>query len=83
MSPAQLKHDLIEFKKILVIMLEIIKEAGPRGIPSGHFYANLIGHMSFEMYRTMIDILVASERVKMVNHVLTYNTEFKEKEEAL
>jgi hypothetical protein len=65
------KKRLDELKAVLVIMLEVIQSAGPTGIPSGHFYAQLMGHMTFKTYQDLIDVLVASGKVRLSGHVLT------------
>lgn len=51
---------------------EAIKEFGPRGVPSGHLYANLMGIMSYHTYQSMIDAMITLKRIKISNHVITW-----------
>jgi len=51
---------------------EAIKESGPEGIPSGHLYAALMGHISLDDYNTIIGMLKKAGRVKESFHLLTY-----------
>jgi len=61
-----------EIKLVLQSMLDVIQAAGPTGIPSGHFYAQLMGYMKIDQYQTLIDLLIKAGRVQINNHVLTY-----------
>jgi len=54
------------------ILLETIREAGPNGIPSGHLYAALMGHLSLDSYQALIGMLKTAGKVKESYHVLTY-----------
>ena len=51
---------------------EAIKESGPEGIPSGHLYAALMGHISLDDYNTIIGMLKKAGRVKESFHLLTH-----------
>jgi hypothetical protein len=48
------KAELLAALKLTVAVTETIREAGKSGIPSGHLYANLIGHVTLEGYQSMI-----------------------------
>lgn len=50
---------------------EAIRELG--SVPSGHLYAQLMGHMSLEIYERVIDTLVKTGLVrKDRSHLLTW-----------
>lgn len=51
---------------------EAIREAGPRGIPSGHLYAMLMSRLSLREHEVIIELLIRSELVKEENHLLTW-----------
>ncbi len=59
-----------KLKEILDLMIETISSAGPTGIPSGHFYAQLMPYMSINMYQKLTEILVKSGRISIDSHVL-------------
>jgi len=39
-------------------MIEAIESFGPRGVPSGELYANVMGTMSLDQYNNVIGVLV-------------------------
>lgn len=47
-----------------------IREAGEKGIPSGHLYAMLIGKMSLDTYQSIIDMLKKAGSITQSGHVL-------------
>jgi len=49
---------------------DAIKEAGEDGIPSGHLYAAVMGHMNLDTYNGIIDILKKAGKVKEENFLL-------------
>ena len=53
------------------MLLETIREAGPNGIPSGHLYAALMGHLSLDSYNAIIGLLKKAGKVKESYYVLT------------
>jgi len=57
-------------KPILDAVQEIIEAAGPSGIPSGHLYAMLMGHMDLQTYQSMVGLMVRAGGVTLENHVL-------------
>ena len=57
--------------KVLTAILEVIKEAGPHGIPEGHLYAALMGYISLETFQSVVNFLIATRRVKRSGYVLT------------
>jgi len=56
--------------QIIHAISESIRELG--SIPSGHLYAQVMGHLSLEEYNAIIKILVNAGLVKESNHVLTW-----------
>lgn len=57
-------------KPILDAVQDIIEAAGPSGIPSGHLYAMLMGHMDLQTYQSMVGLMVRAGGVTQTNHVL-------------
>jgi len=51
---------------------EAIKESGPEGIPSGHLYNTLMGHINLDQYNQIIGLLKKIGRVKESFNLLTY-----------
>jgi hypothetical protein len=49
---------------------EAIRELG--SVPSGHLYANLLGHLTLENYKSIIRTLRGAGLVEESNHVLTW-----------
>jgi hypothetical protein len=49
---------------------EAIKDLG--SVPSGHLYAQLMGHMSLDNYNSIIGLLKRVGAVKEEGHLLTY-----------
>jgi hypothetical protein len=58
--------------EVLHAIAEVVKAAGPQGIPSGHLYAMLLGHLSLRQYELCIDKLISSNVIKQTNFVLTF-----------
>lgn len=56
--------------EILKAVADAIRELGE--IPSGHLYAQLMGHMSLELYQKIIGALVAAKLVEEQNHLLRW-----------
>jgi hypothetical protein len=58
---------------LLVIgtVYDTIKESGDNGIPSGHLYSALTGHMDLETYQRIIDILKRTGKVSESGYLLT------------
>lgn len=54
---------------------ETIKDAEAHGIPSGHLYAMLMGHISLDMYQAIVDALVKTKKITNVGHLLTTTAE--------
>lgn len=52
---------------------EAIFEAGPTGIPSGHLYAAVSGHLSLPVYQSLIDILHSTKRIRSNGWLLIHN----------
>lgn len=63
-----LKDVALELCKILY---DAIAEAGEEGIPSGHLYAQLCGHMGLNLYQHLIGTLKKHGFVKESHFVLT------------
>lgn len=57
-------------KSLLDTLQEIIAATGKRGLPSGHLYAMLMGHMDIDTYQKLIDLMVEAGGVTLKNHVL-------------
>lgn len=57
-------------KPVLDAVQEIVQRAGPKGIPSGHLYAMLMGYMDLNTYQSMINIMVQAGGITLENHVL-------------
>lgn len=57
-------------KPVLDAIQEIIAGAGTQGIPSGHLYAMLMGHMDLDTYQGMIGLMIQAGGVTINNHVL-------------
>ena len=50
---------------------DAIKEAGASGIPAGHLYATVCGHMTLDTFNGIISILKEAGKVKESNYLLT------------
>ncbi len=57
-------------KPVLNAVQEIIAAAGPDGLPSGHLYAMLMGHMDLPTYHSMIAVMVKAGGITLKGHVL-------------
>lgn len=51
-------------------LFEVIEAHGLSGIPSGHLYARVMGHMSLEIYECLIDLLTAAGKISNKGHLL-------------
>ncbi len=56
--------------KAIAAVAEAIRELG--SVPSGEFYARLLGHMSLETYTAIIARLKGAGLVEEKGHVLTW-----------
>jgi hypothetical protein len=65
-----LKEDLEAFLAIKEAVYEAIEASGESGIPSGHLYAMLMGHMSLTTYNGLVTLLKESGKVTEAHHVL-------------
>lgn len=61
---------IAQLTEILAIMYKIVEATGANGMPSGHFYVNLIGHMTYDEYSNAIAVLKRMELIREDNHVL-------------
>lgn len=50
---------------------ECIREAGPAGVPAGHLYAAVMGHMSLDTFQVLIRALKEVGLIKEQFHLLT------------
>ena len=41
-------------------------------VPSGHLYAELMGHLSLDQYQAIIDGLERAKLIKVENHLITW-----------
>lgn len=57
--------------ELAAIVYGAIDEAGEEGIPSGHLYAMLTGHMSLDLYQGVLDVLKKHGFVEEKHFVLT------------
>ena len=71
-SVNQLAKDIDAIREIVSLMCEVVKAAGPHGIPSGHLYAQLLGHMNIATYTKLIEIMVQAGNITITNHVIRY-----------
>ena len=55
--------------QMILALFETVKEAGPRGAPSGPMYAACMNLMSLDQYQTIMGILVKSGKIRLSNHV--------------
>ena len=53
------------------IINDTIKDAGTDGIPSGHLYAMLMGHINLDNYNSIINVLKKAGKIKESNFLLT------------
>jgi len=53
------------------IINDTIKDAGISGIPSGHLYAMLMGHINLDNYNSIISVLKKAGKIKESNFLLT------------
>lgn len=53
----------------LQLLYEAIRDLG--GVPSGHLYARLMGHMTLDQYNSLIGLLKTYGMVKETNFYLT------------
>lgn len=67
----QTKRQIRGFMEICLAVADAIKALGP--VPSGHLYAQLMGHMDLTTYQRIIDTLVNAEVVRRdPSHLLTW-----------
>lgn len=59
------------FMAMTEIINDAIKDAGTNGIPSGHLYAMLMGHINLENYTIIINVLKKAGKIKESNFLLT------------
>lgn len=52
------------------IILEAIQAAGSEGIPSGHLYAMVMGHINCETYQLIIRALASAGKITNNGHLL-------------
>ena len=57
-------------KAVLDCIEEAIDGAGTQGIPSGHLYAMLMGHLSLDTYQSIISAMKQSGRITERHHCL-------------
>ena len=57
--------------EIIQAVADTIKELG--SVPSGHLYAQLMGHLNLDQYNQIIGVLKSSGLVSESNHLLTWN----------
>lgn len=55
---------------VAAVVGDAIRDLG--SVPSGHLYANLMGHMDLDTYNGCIKILKQANLVEESNHVLTW-----------
>ena len=64
-------------KKVAAFLLVVdatydaIKEAGQSGIPAGHLYAAMCGHINLENFNLIIGPLKEAGKIKESGHLLT------------
>lgn len=64
-------HNVERTIQMMRAMTETVQELG--SIPSGHLYANVMGHMSLDQYDRIIGILVKAKLVTISgHHVITW-----------
>ena len=49
---------------------DTVKDAGSQGIPSGHLYSMLMGHISLDTYQTLVDLLIKAGKITESGHLL-------------
>lgn len=59
-------------RDLIRVIADVIKEAGPNGIPSGHLYAAVCGRLSLGTYQAIIAKLKVLYLVRESNNVLTW-----------
>lgn len=57
-------------KPVLDALHEVIKAAGPNGIPSGRLYAQLMSRVSLDEYEWLINTMVKAGGITNTNHLL-------------
>jgi len=55
---------------VIKAILDAIKEAGEMGIPAGHLYAAVCGHMCLDNFEHILDILVRGNKITRSNNLL-------------
>lgn len=55
---------------IVQVVADVIRELG--SVPSGHLYANLMGHMTLDTYQSIISILTRAKLIRVEHHVITW-----------
>lgn len=58
--------------KVSLVMAEAIRDAGPRGIPSGHLYAAVMSVASLDAYNAILRVLQNKGWVRNSGHLLTW-----------
>ena len=61
---------------VVLAVAEAIRDL--KEVPSGHLYAQLMGHMELATYNKIIDILKNAGMVREQNHLLTWTGPNKE-----
>lgn len=65
------KEQVVAVVELITAVGDIIREAGPAGLPSGHLYAMLMAKgISYNGYQQMIGAMQSAGVVKQSNNVL-------------
>lgn len=59
-----------ELMALTVGVLEAVKSAGEDGIPSGHLYSVMMGHLSLDEFQFIVSTLVAMGMMTDEHHLL-------------
>jgi len=70
MSFPQVKGAIKAYLDACNAILEAIKEFGPEGVPSGHIYNAVMGHMTLDTYQQIIGVLLKAGKITQQGFVL-------------
>lgn len=59
--------------EVLVEIAKVIRQL--KSIPSGHLYAQVMGHLTLDQYEKMISLLQNQKLIRVENHLITWVAE--------
>ena len=58
--------------KLMIVIIQAVRKAGPMGLPEGHIYAAMMGVCTLPAFESLVQQLIGTNLVKRSGHVLTW-----------